>query len=139
MVGMFQISGPLFFCPCKSTPGMTEKFSLKEAGIDRRHVDWHEGITGPGADGMNGPGQKLFAGAAFTGNQNRYVAAGMQFGLLEQPHHGRRSGNDSLKGSRMGKDGHAFTFFDIQNIQEPSFLEGSLERKYQILFADRLY
>jgi len=56
------------------------------------------GLLGPAAGLVNGPGQQVLAGAAFTGDQDRHVAGGMQLGLLEQPPHGRRAGQNGTKG-----------------------------------------
>ena len=86
---------------------------------------------------MDGPGQEVFAGAAFAGDQDRDVAAGVQLGLfdaVETP----STGKDRLESRRMGECGGLPALFHVQDVQQAFALQRPLDGKDHFVLGNRL-
>ncbi len=111
---------------------MTEKFRLEQRTGKRGHVDWCKRVLGAGTGSVYGAGQKLFAGAAFPGDQHRYQAGGVKLGLFENAQDFFRLGNDGPEGRFVFKRRQIIAFLEIQQIQKPFPLQRPFDGKGQI-------
>src|SRR5262245_1888185 len=75
-VSLLKVSLSVFVRPGKSAFPVAKQFAFNQFSRNRAAIHCHKALTGSAALSMNGPGDDLFSGSAFTGNQNRRTRTG---------------------------------------------------------------
>ena len=88
-VGEEELAGPRLGRPGEGAARVAEQLALDEVGIEGGDVDRQEGPVAAGAVAVNGAGDELLSGSAFSGDEHGGVARRHQGDALERGlHHG---------------------------------------------------